>query len=81
MKTILAAVVAGLAMFVLAGLYTGVLARDFIAGHVDPVLLRSPANFPLLIVGYLVLGGLMAWLYPRVAPTDGSATWRGLRFG
>lgn len=81
MRFVLAAALSGLTMFMLAGLYTAVLARDFIAAHVDSTLLRPTANFPLLLAGYLMLGALMTWLYPRLSPRTGSPTWRGLRFG
>ena len=64
-KIVLAGIVASLVMFALAGLYSGVIARSFIASHVDPGLVRAPANLVLVYAGYLSLGLVMAWLYPR----------------
>jgi hypothetical protein len=80
-RTIVAVIAASLAMFSLAGLYTGVLAREFIATHVDPSLLRTPPNLILVYVGYAVLALLMALLYGRLVRVTGSSAWSGLRFG
>ena len=68
-------------MFSLAGLYTGVLAHEFIASHVDPTLLRIPPNLTLVAFGYFVLALLMALLYPRLVHVSGSPAMSGLRFG
>lgn len=52
MKRIIFSVIAASAvMFSLAGLYTGVLARTFIAAHVDQSLLRNPPNLILVFFG------------------------------
>jgi hypothetical protein len=80
-KSILSAAVAAVLMFSLAGLYTSVLARDFIATHVDATMLRTPPNLGLVFLGYLVLATLMSASYPRIATAGGSPAWRGLRFG
>jgi hypothetical protein len=80
-KTIVAVIAAAAVMFSLAGLYTGVLARQFIASHLDPALMRTPPNLPLVFFGYLVLALLMALLYRRLVRVDGSPAWTGLRFG
>jgi hypothetical protein len=76
-----AAILSCLVMFSLAGLYTGVLAREFITSHVDPSLLRTPPNLLLIVVGYFVLGLLMAWIYPRVVHNVISPVLSGFRFG
>src|SRR4051812_41757908 len=68
-------------MFSLAGLYTGVLAHDFIVNNVDPTLLRTPPNLILVAFGYFVLSLLMALLYPRLVRVSGSPAMSGLRFG
>ena len=81
MRIILATLAASVLMFSLAGLYTGVLAREFIATHVDQGLLRTPPNLGLVFFGYLVLAFLMAVLYRRLIPVTGSPAWSGLRFG
>jgi len=80
-RTILAVVAASLLMFSLAGLYTGVLVRAFIASHVDHALLRVPPNLLLVFFGYFVLACLMSVLYQRIAWRPGSPAWNGLRFG
>lgn len=80
-KTIFAVIAAAAVMFSLAGLYTGVLARQFIASHLDSALMRTPPNLILVFFGYLVLALLMALLYRRLVRVDGSPAWLGLRFG
>ena len=80
-RTLFAVIAASAVMFSLAGLYTGVLARDFIAAHVDPALLRSPPNLILVFFGYVVLALLMALLYRRFVGVTSSPAWSGLRFG
>lgn len=77
----LAALAAALAMFSLAGLYTGVLARAFIASHVDPAMLRPSPNLALTFAGYALLALLMTLLYARLIPVMRSPAWDGVRFG
>jgi hypothetical protein len=72
---------ASLVMFLLAGLYTGVLAREFIAAHVNPLMLRNPPNLPLVYCGYLLLALLMSLLYTRILRSVSSPAASGLRFG
>jgi hypothetical protein len=76
-----AAIVASLVMFSLAGLYTGVLAREFIATHVDPGMLRNPPNLLLVYCGYLLLASLMSYLYARTVRLVSAPAVSGLRFG
>ena len=80
-RTVLAAVAAAFVMFSLAGLYTGVLARAFIASHVDPAMLRTPPNLALVFSGYALLALAMSLLYTRVGPPVGAPAWSGTRFG
>lgn len=80
-KTVLAVIASSLVMFCLAGLYTGVLARDFIATHVDQSLLRASPNLVLVFLGYVVLASLMSVIYRRLVRVTGSPAWSGLRFG
>jgi hypothetical protein len=80
-KMLLATVTAAVVMFSLAGLYTSVLARDFIAAHVDSSMLRNPPNLVLVFVGYLVLALLMTVCYPRWCASGRSPAWNGFRFG
>src|SRR5689334_21381503 len=80
-RTVFAVIAASVAMFSLAGLYTGVLAHAFIAAHVDQSLLRSPPNLILVFFGYAVLALLMSLFYGRFIRVTGSPAWSGLRFG
>ena len=80
-RTIFAGIASSIAMFSLAGLYTGVIVRDFIAACVDQAMLRYPPNLLLVCFGYLMLALLMAILGRRLVRVTGSPAWRGLRFG
>jgi hypothetical protein len=80
-RTIFAVIAASATMFSLAGLYTSILAREFIATNVDHALMRSPPNLVLVFVGYFVLALLMSLLYRRLVRVNGSPAWSGLRFG
>lgn len=80
-RTLLAAITAALVMFSLAGLYTGVLARAFIASHVAPALLRTPPNMALVFGGYALIALVMSLLYVRVGRSAGAPAWSGVRFG
>jgi hypothetical protein len=80
-RTIVAVIAASLVMFSLAGLYTGVLAREFIATHVDQSLLRTSPNLILVFFGYVVLASLMSVLHSRLVCVTSSPAWSGLRFG
>ncbi len=80
-RMVFATLAAALAMFSLAGLYTGVLARAFIASHVDPAMLRAPPNLSLVFTGYAVLALLMTLSYARWVCVKGSPAWTGARFG
>ncbi len=51
---------AAVVMFSLAGLYTGLLARAFIAQHVEAALLRTPSNLILVEGDYVMLALIMA---------------------
>ena len=80
-RTLLAAIASAVAMFSLAGLYTGVLARAFIASHVDATMLRTPPNLALVFAGYAALACVMSLLYARVGRSAGAPAWSGVRFG
>jgi hypothetical protein len=80
-RTFFTIVAAAAVMFSLAGLYTGVLARQFIATHLDQALMRNPPNLVLVFFGYVVLATLMAILYRRLVRVGRSPAWSGLRFG
>ncbi|MDR1988832.1 MAG: hypothetical protein LBQ09_01220 [Acidobacteriaceae bacterium] len=81
LRIIFATAASAVVMFSLAGLYTGVLARDFIASHVDSSMLRTPPNLMLVFAGYVVLAALMSVLYSTFGPFASSNVWSGVRFG
>lgn len=80
-KTIIATVAATAVMFSLAGLFNGVLAREFLINNVDQSLLRMPTNLMLVASGYLLLALLMTLLYPRLVRVGGTPAIKGLLFG
>ncbi len=81
MRTIFAVIAAAAIMFGLAGLWTGVLLRDFIAANINSTMLRTPPNLILVFFGYAVLAVLMALIYRKVVPVTASPAWSGLCFG
>ena len=80
-RTIFAIVAASVTMFSMAGFYTGILAREFIAAHLDKALMRTPPNLVLVFLGYVLLALLMSVIYPRFVRVNGAPAWRGLVFG
>jgi hypothetical protein len=80
-RTLMAAAAAAVLMFTLAGLYTGVLARSFIATHVESALLRQPTNLAVVFVGYAVLAALMTLIYGKVMNAKPSTAWSDFQFG
>jgi hypothetical protein len=82
MKKIIFAIAASTTvMFSLAGLFNGVLAREFLVNNVDQTLLRTPTNLMMVAAGYFVLSILMALLYPKLVRAGGSPAMNGLLFG
>jgi hypothetical protein len=85
LRTVFAAIAIAIAaaavMFGLAGLWTGVLVRDFIAANVSPTMLRNPPNLLLVFFGYAALAVLMAMIYRKFVPVTASPARSGLRFG
>ena len=65
-KFLLAWVASFAAMFLLAGLFNGVLVRDFVAANIRAEILRSPSNITFILLGYAALALLMSLIYPRV---------------
>lgn len=80
-RTIFTVIAASVVMFSLAGLYTGVLAREFISTHLDKTLMRTPPNLVLVFLGYVVLASLTSVIYRRFVCVNGSPAWSGIRFG
>lgn len=80
-KPLLTAFVASLVMFTLSGLYTGVIARGFIASHVDQALLRLPPNLAMTYLGYLFLAFVMSFTYTHFVKSVSRPAITGLKFG
>ena len=80
-RLVIATSISALLMFSLAGLYPGVLARSFIAEHVEAGLLRTPPNLAVVFLGYIFLAGIMSALYRRLGPFSSTRIWSGLKFG
>jgi hypothetical protein len=53
-------------MFLLGGIFNGIIIRDFVATNVPAEALRTPSNMLFILFGYLLLAFLMATIYPRV---------------
>ena len=68
-------------MFSLAGLYSGVIAREFLAQNIDSTMFRQPVNLVLVFAGYALLSLLMTTLYGRFVRGPHSSAWSGFRFG
>ena len=81
MRFVLATIAAFAAMFSLAGIFTGVLAREFIVQNVDAGLLRSPPNMALIVAGYLLLALLMTTTYRAITQATNAPLRRGALFG
>jgi len=79
-RQIISTLTAGLAMFMLAGLYTGVIAKNFMTANVDATMIRTPPNLALIAVGYVFLGLLMTLIYPHIKGLNGSLK-SGILFG
>ena len=80
-RIILSVFASALAMFCLAGLFTGVLAKDFIARNVNPAWLRQPPDLALTFLGYFLLACVMAWSYRKFVPQVRRPAASGLKLG
>lgn len=65
MKTVLAAFVGFIAMFITNGLMAAVIIGPFLEERYREIV-ATPVRFPLLIIGYLIIAVAMALLYPRL---------------
>jgi hypothetical protein len=81
MRKIIATVVAGLAMFMLAGLYTGVIAKGFMTANVDANMIRMQPNMMLIASGYLFLAALMTLIFPHIKDLTAGSVKSGVVFG
>jgi hypothetical protein len=75
-KFVLASLAGSIAMWLLAGLWHGVIMARFYATQTD----ATHEGTGIIFIAYLVLGGLMAYMYQRVY-RGGRPVAEGLRFG
>jgi len=80
-RVVLSIILSAASMFGLAGLWTGVIVKDFIAANVDSALLRNPPDLPVTFLGYLFLSCVMAWAYRRFVPLVENPTLSGMKLG
>lgn len=80
-RIFLSVLASALTMFCLAGLFTGVLVKDFIAQNVNPAFLRQPPHLTLTFFGYFLLACIMAWAYRKFVLQVQSPALSGLKLG
>lgn len=74
-------ILAFVVMFLLSGLFNGIIISSFIENNISSSLIRESPNMLLIGLGYVVLSFVMAFFYPRFIKPRNS-TWRsGLTFG
>lgn len=62
-RILISIVVSAVSMFGLAGLYSQILAKDFITENINSEFLRNPPDLAVTFLGYLFLALLMAYAY------------------
>ena len=70
-----------LVMFVLAGLFNGLVINQLASQNVDPAMLLESPNLALIALGYALLALLMTLIYPRVVSRPSYSTRSGFLFG
>ena len=70
-----------LVMFVLAGLFNGLVVNQLASQNVDPAMLLESPNLALIALGYALLALLMTLIYPRVVSRPSYSTRSGFLFG
>ncbi len=70
-----------LVMFVLAGLFNGLVVNQVASENVDPAMLLESPNLALIVLGYALLALLMTLIYPRVVSRPSYSTRSGFLFG
>ena len=58
--------VAFLVMFVLAGLFNGLVINEFVADNIDSAMVLDSPDLAMIALGYALLALLMTLIYPRV---------------
>ena len=70
-----------LVMFILAGLFNGLVVNQFVSENIDPAMLLESPNLALIALGYALLALLMTLIYPRVVSQPSYSFRSGFLFG
>lgn len=70
-----------LAMFVMAGLFNGLVVNELVSENLESVMLRDAPNLALIALGYALLALLMTLIYPRVVSRASYSVRSGFLFG
>lgn len=68
-------------MFSLAGLFNGIIIKEFVNNNIVPEMLNLPPNMLLIAGGYLLLAVLMVLLFPKVINEENYSIKSGFMFG
>ena len=80
-KFAVATVLSFVVMFLLAGLWNGLIVGSLVQVNIDPALLRDQPMIGFIIAGYVVLAVLMSALYPRFRNSGKTVLGRGISYG
>ena len=78
-RFVLATILSGLVMFLLAAVWNLFIVRNFVEANIP--IIRSAPIIPLIVLGYLVLALFMSCLYPRLIESNGNTIIQGFIFG
>jgi hypothetical protein len=68
-------------MFVMAGLFNGLVVNELVSENLESVMLRDAPNLALIALGYALLALLMTLIYPRVVSRASYSGRSGFLFG
>ena len=68
-------------MFVMAGLFNGLVVNELVSENIESVMLRDAPNLALIALGYALLALLMTLIYPRVVSRASYSVRSGFLFG
>ncbi|MDH3632224.1 MAG: hypothetical protein OER98_13965 [Gammaproteobacteria bacterium] len=77
----LSILLAFLTMFVMAGLFNGLVVNELVSENIDSAMLREAPNLGLIAFGYALLALLMTLIYPRVVSPASYSVRSGFLFG
>ena len=78
---IVSSLVSFLAMFVLAGLFNGLVINELVTDNIDPAMLLDSPDLAMIVLGYALLALLMTRIYPRVVSRASYSVRSGFLFG